>query len=104
MNMKRSALILAGVVAVALVAYPVMAKTDGCCGTAPKATTAPTTAPAYANTKCPMMDGKIDPAKVTPELTRVYKGQKVAFCCSGCPAAWDKLTDAEKDAKLAAAK
>ncbi len=112
--MNRIALFAAGVAAVAaLVAYPLMAKAGECCGTAPKAspaadkaTTAPAaTAPAaFANTKCPIMGTKIDPAKVTPELTRVHKGQKVAFCCGSCPAAWDKLTDAEKDSKLAAAK
>lgn len=66
---------------------------------------APTSAPAaYANVKCPMMGGAIDPAKVTPELTREFKGQKVAFCCGGCPAAWDKLSDKEKQEKLDAVK
>ena len=42
----------------------------------------------------------IDPAKVSSKLTRMYKGQKVAFCCAGCPATWDKLTDADKQTKL----
>jgi hypothetical protein len=59
---------------------------------------------AFANTKCPMMGSRIDASKVTPALTREFKGQKVAFCCGGCPAAWDKLSDAEKQAKLDAAK
>ncbi len=57
-----------------------------------------------ANTKCPIMGTPIDPAKVTESLTRDYKGQKVAFCCAMCPPQWDKLTDAQKDAKLLAAK
>ena len=48
-----------------------------------------------------MMDTLIDPAKVPESLTREYKGQKVALCCAGCPSEWDKLSDAEKDAKLA---
>jgi cobalamin-dependent methionine synthase I len=48
------------------------------------------------------MGGRIDPAKVPDSLTRQYKGQRVAFCCAACPAAWDKLTDAQKDAKLKA--
>jgi hypothetical protein len=55
---------------------------------------------AFANTKCPIMGGAIDLANVTPELTREYKGQKVAFCCGGCPGQWDKLSDQEKTAKL----
>jgi len=57
----------------------------------------------YANVNCPMMtDNKIDPAKVTKELTRTHKGKDVAFCCPACPPAWDKLSDEEKDGKLAA--
>jgi hypothetical protein len=60
-----------------------------------------TAAPAgFANTKCPIMGSSINPSKVTEGLTRVYKGKKIAFCCGGCPAQWDKLTDAQKDAKL----
>lgn len=54
----------------------------------------------FANTKCPIMGSRINPAKVTEALTRVYKGKKIAFCCGGCPGQWDKLTDAQKDAKL----
>jgi hypothetical protein len=57
---------------------------------------------AFVNTKCPIMGGAIDPAKVPESLTRVYKDQKVAFCCGMCPGQWDKLTDAQKDAKLQA--
>lgn len=52
------------------------------------------------NTRCPIMGSKIDPAKVPAALTREFKGRKVGFCCGGCPVAWDKLTDAEKQAKL----
>jgi hypothetical protein len=37
---------------------------------------------------------------VPATLTREFKGQKVAFCCGGCPAAWDKLTDEQRRAKL----
>ena len=54
----------------------------------------------FANTKCPIMGSPIDPAKVTPDLVRVYNGKKIGFCCAGCPARWDKLTDAEKEVKL----
>jgi len=60
--------------------------------------------PKFANSLCPIMGSPIDPAKVTPDLTRKYKGQTVAFCCAGCPTKWDQLTDAQKDAKLANAK
>lgn len=60
--------------------------------------------PKFVNSKCPLMDSPINPDKVTKNLIREYKGQKVAFCCSKCLPKWDKLTDAEKDAKLAKAK
>ena len=55
----------------------------------------------FVNVRCPIMDTPIDLAKVPESLIREHKGKKVAFCCTGCPVAWDKLSDAEKDAKLA---
>jgi len=54
----------------------------------------------FVNARCPMMGTAIDPAKVPQGLTRPYKGRRVAFCCAGCPAAWDKLTDEQKEDKL----
>ncbi|MHC4637389.1 MAG: hypothetical protein ACYTBP_10845 [Planctomycetota bacterium] len=57
--------------------------------------------PKFANVRCPIMGSPINPEKVAKNLIRDYKGQKVAFCCGGCPATWDKLTNAEKEAKLA---
>jgi hypothetical protein len=56
--------------------------------------------PKFANVRCPIMNAPIKPDKVTKNLIREYKGQKIAFCCAGCPSAWDKLTDKEKDTKL----
>ena len=58
------------------------------------------TAGAAVNAACPIMGGRINPERVKPELTRQYKGQTIAFCCGGCPEQWDKLSDAEKQAKL----
>lgn len=55
---------------------------------------------AYANAKCPIMGNKINPEQVTGELTRTFQGEKVAFCCAGCPAQWDKLSEQQKQAKL----
>jgi hypothetical protein len=60
--------------------------------------------PQFANNLCPIMGSPINPDKVTKNLIRDYQGQKVAFCCAGCPATWDKLNDAEKNTKLAKAK
>ncbi len=59
----------------------------------------------YANTKCPIMLAKIiDPGKVTADLVKDFNGEKVAFCCAGCPAKWDELSDEDKATKLAASK
>ena len=58
---------------------------------------------ATVNAKCPMMSDSFDKTKVAPALVRDFAGQKVGFCCAACPDKWDKLTDAEKTAKLAAA-
>ena len=60
--------------------------------------------PKFANASCPIMGSPINPKKVTKNLIRDHEGQKIAFCCGGCPSAWDKLSDKEKDAKLAKAK
>ena len=60
--------------------------------------------PQFVNNRCPIMGSPINTNMVAKNLTRDYKGQKVAFCCDGCPSAWDKLTDAEKNTKLAKVK
>ena len=64
--------------------------------------TGPDPAP-VVNVLCPIMGSKIDPNAVPESLVREHKGQKVGFCCGGCPAAWDKLSGPDKDAKLAEA-
>jgi hypothetical protein len=53
-----------------------------------------------ANTKCPITGKAIDVTNEPEDLTCMYKGMKVGFCCPACPPAWDKLSDAERDAKL----
>ncbi len=58
----------------------------------------------YANAKCPIMGSVIDPAKVTDDLVTDFDGEKVAFCCAGCPDKWAALSDEEKATKLAASK
>jgi hypothetical protein len=59
---------------------------------------------AFANAKCPIMGARIVPERVSANLIRQYKDEKVAFCCAGCPEKWDGLSDQDKAAKLAAAK
>ncbi len=53
-----------------------------------------------ANIKCPMTGNPINRMEMPMEQTRMCKGMKIGFCSPGCPAAWDKLTDDEKDTKL----
>ncbi len=60
--------------------------------------------PKFANVRCPLMGSPIKPDKVTKDLIRDYKGEKIAFCCAGCPEAWDKLSVTAKAAKLAKVK
>lgn len=59
--------------------------------------------PAFVNDRCPIMGAPIEAARVTPDLVREYEDQKVAFCCAGCPAAWDKLSEADRQVRLPAA-
>lgn len=82
-----------------------LAAAPGCSdeATQPTQSGQPTARVQFVNTRCPMMGSKIDPDKVTADLTREFKGQKVAFCCAGCPVQWDKLSAEEKATKLAQA-
>ena len=52
------------------------------------------------NLRCPIMGPPIQPDKVEEQLTRDYRGHKIALCCPACPSEWDKLTDAQKQAKV----
>lgn len=53
------------------------------------------------NERCPIMGAKIDRKKVKLNaMSRTFKGKMIGFCCAGCPAAWDALSDKEKEAKL----
>ncbi len=54
----------------------------------------------FVNTRCPIMGTKLDASKVPAKLTTTFKGGKVGFCCAGCPSAWDKLSDEDKEQKL----
>lgn len=56
--------------------------------------------PAFANAACPIMGSKINPFKLPASLVREFNGQKVGFCCAGCPEQWDKLSKTQKQAKL----
>lgn len=69
---------------------------------APTAKTADGKPLTFANDRCPIMGNAIAPAKVPASLVRDYNGQKIAFCCGGCPGAWDLLPASQKDAKLKA--
>ncbi len=52
------------------------------------------------NSVCPIMGMKFDPMTVPDNRLRDFNGMKVGFCSDDCPKEWDKLTDAEKQAKL----
>ena len=54
----------------------------------------------FANAHCPVMGGKIDPAKVTPKQTREWQGKKIAFCCPSCTGKWEQMSEEQKKAAL----
>lgn len=110
-NWTLVGLALVGLALVAIAAAPSLAACcggGGCPAAGPKApANGPTTAPAddskVVNARCPIMGSKLDPANVPASLTRTFNGQKVGFCCGGCPPKWDKLSDEQKAEKLKAA-
>lgn len=50
------------------------------------------------NARCPIQNHQID--SNSPVVT--YKGHTIGLCCEDCIEPWNKLSAAEKDAKLAA--
>lgn len=55
-----------------------------------------------ANVLCPIMDEKINLAKLTAKLTTTYDGKTIGFCCPRCIPSWNKLSAAKKRAKFQA--
>lgn len=58
------------------------------------------------NAFCPVMEEHPvgtdkAPYMALPENVRTYRGKKIGFCCDDCPAQWDAMTDADRDASLA---
>jgi len=81
-----------------------MAPEDGPVQTQPRRSDVPPPPKrAVRNVRCPIMGSEIDPNNVPEELVRLWQGQRIGFCCAGCPEAWEKLSDTEKQAKLKAA-
>lgn len=70
----------------------------------PSASTGTTTTTVAAakpvNSKCPMTGETLEGSNITVN----YKGKTVGFCCAGCKGKFSALSDADKDAKITAAK
>ena len=60
-------------------------------------TTSASTNMGAMNTTCPFSGRPVDANANTVS----YKGQAVGFCCNGCSGKFDKMSDAEKAAKMA---
>jgi hypothetical protein len=60
--------------------------------------------PEFANATCPIMGTPLDLTNVPGRLVRRFNGEKIAFCCEGCPDQWSKLSRAQREAKLKKAK
>jgi hypothetical protein len=60
---------------------------------------------AVVNAYCPIAgDHPVGENKRTTEdLTRMWRGQRVGFCCDQCPMWWDDMSDAERESALGAA-
>jgi len=55
---------------------------------------------ATVNSHCPIMGVEIDSENVPANLVREFSGKQVGFCCTGCTAKWDQLSETEKGEKL----
>lgn len=70
----------------------------GCSGDATTPATGEASEAITMDDLCPISGEAVDEG-----VTVEYQGKKVSFCCEDCLAAWEKMTDEEKQAKLAAA-
>lgn len=61
-------------------------------------TNSSTAATAPVNTLCPIMGHEV----AANGGSTTWNGQTIGFCCEGCLPKWDKLSDEDKAAKLAA--
>ena len=52
------------------------------------------------NAHCPISGKQFDMMNIPGNLTTMYKGKKVGFCCQACLSVWDKMSDTEKDKKI----
>lgn len=52
------------------------------------------------NSKCPVSGKAVDSSIPTAD----FNGGKVGFCCPKCVTGWNAMSDADKQAKLAASK
>lgn len=115
MNSSRSIVTTFAIATLALSAFALTGcasqKSDSSAGAKPAGSTqtaaqpktptpAPTASMGVMNTKCPIVPDH----KASSDVLVDFQGQKVALCCKGCLSSWNKLSDAEKAAKVAAAK
>ncbi|MCF7821172.1 MAG: hypothetical protein K9M17_01865 [Mariprofundaceae bacterium] len=49
------------------------------------------------NPKCPVMSSVNMETKVEEKMTRMYKGQRVGFCCEVCLGKWDAMSPADRE-------
>jgi hypothetical protein len=49
-----------------------------------------------ANPKCPVMDMAME-KKAEEKMTRMYRGQRIGFCCEVCLKKWDAMSAAERE-------
>ncbi len=66
--------------------------------TAAAETTKPVAAMGAINSKCPISGEAID-----GKTTASFQGKTVGFCCGNCASKWNAMSDADKQAKFAAA-
>lgn len=96
MKMSRLVLAFAAVSTLGLVGCNKDQKTTSD-ASKPAAARVQTTAGAPVNKTCPV-SGEAVPANAT---TVSYQGKTVGFCCDHCVDKWNKMSDAEKSAKIA---
>jgi hypothetical protein len=67
------------------------------CQSGDKAAARDTASMGALNDTCPVMGGAVDPEAETA----AYHGYEIGFCCNGCKAKWDQMSESAKQAFVA---
>lgn len=85
------------IAAACVLGFAAVAGLSGCASSGSQNGTQAGASMGFVNARCPMRPDCTNPLSTSTD----YKSQNVGFCCAGCVGQWNKLTDEQRDERLA---